>query len=171
MRCSTCQDVLSARLDGEDVDVALDDLDAHVADCAECRRFSLDITDVHRLIRVRAAEAVPDLTRSILEATAGAAPRPDVTSGAETGLDPLALVVIGLTMLALALPSLVLHDSGNAIHLTQEISAWDAAFGVGLLFAAWHGPVGPRPAPDGDHPRRGQVLGSVIDVASVARRW
>ena len=166
MRCSTCQDALSARLDGEDVDVTLDDLDAHVADCAECRRFSLDITDVHRLVRVRAAEPVPDLTRSILEATAEVAPTPEVTSGAARGWIRYGRVVVGLTMLALALPSLVLHDSGTAIHLTRELSAWDAAFGAGLLFAAWQPGRARGLLPMAIVLAGAQVLGSVIDVVS-----
>jgi predicted anti-sigma-YlaC factor YlaD len=166
MRCSTCQDALSARLDGEDVDVTLDDLDAHVADCPDCRRFSLDITDVHRLVRVRAAEPVPDLTRSILETTAGVAPDPEVTAGAARGWIRYGLVVVGLTMLALALPSLVLHDTGTAIHMTRELSAWDAAFGAGLLFAAWQPARARGLLPMAIVLAGAQVLGSVIDVAS-----
>ncbi len=166
MRCSICQDAVSARLDGEDVEVSLDELDAHVAECAECRRFALDITDVHRLVRVRAAEPVPDLTRSILDATADVAPRPDITSGAARSWSRYGLVVIGLTMLALALPSLVLHDSGNAIHLTRELSAWDAAFGAGLLFAAWQPGRARGLLPMAAALAGAQVLGSIIDVAS-----
>lgn len=166
MRCSTCQDALSARLDGEDVEVSLDDLDTHVAECAECRRFSLDITDVHRLVRVRAAEPVPDLTRSILDATADVAPMPQPAVGAAQGWIRYGLVVIGLTMLALALPSLVLHDSGNAIHLTRELSAWDAAFGAGLLFAAWQPGRARGLLPMAAVLAGAQVLGSVIDVVS-----
>jgi predicted anti-sigma-YlaC factor YlaD len=166
MRCSTCQDALSARLDGEDVDVTLDDLDGHVAGCAECRRFSLDITDVHRIVRVRAAEPVPDLTRSILDATADVAPNSQVTAGAARGWIRYGLVVIGLTMLALAIPSLVLHDSGTAIHMTRELSAWDAAFGAGLLFAAWQPGRARGLLPMAIVLAGAQVLGSVIDVAS-----
>ncbi|MGZ4692153.1 MAG: zf-HC2 domain-containing protein [Acidimicrobiales bacterium] len=168
MRCSTCQEALSARLDGETTGVSLDDLDHHVASCAACRRFSLDITDVHRLVRVRAAEPVPDLTRSILDAASEAVPAATATSngGAARGWIRYALVVIGLTMMALALPSLVLHDTGNAIHLTRELSAWDAAFGAGLLFAAWQPTRARGLLPMAAVLAGAQVLGSVIDVAS-----
>jgi predicted anti-sigma-YlaC factor YlaD len=166
MRCSTCQDALSARLDGEDVDVSLDELDTHVGTCAECRRFSLDITDVHRLVRVRAAEPVPDLTRSILDSTDDLAPTPPTAGAAARGWIRYGLVVIGLTMLVLALPSLVLHDSGNAIHLTRELSAWDAAFGAGLLFAAWQPGRARGLLPMAAVLAGAQLLGSVIDVVS-----
>ncbi len=165
MRCSTCQEALSARLDGEAIGVSRDELDRHVASCADCRRFSLDITDVHRLVRVRAAEPVPDLTRSILDATAGVA-EPTAPAGAARGWIRYGLVVIGLTMVALALPSLVLHDSGNAIHLTRELSAWDAAFGAGLLFAAWQPARARGLLPMAAVLAGAQLLGSMIDVIS-----
>jgi predicted anti-sigma-YlaC factor YlaD len=171
MRCSTCQEALSARLDGESAGVSLDELDHHVASCPGCRRFSLDITDVHRMVRVRAAEPVPDLTRSILDATGGSIAAPVTTPSAASasparGWLRYGLVVVGLTMLALALPSLVLHDSGNAIHLTRELSAWDAAFGAGLLFAAWQPTRARGLLPMAAVLAGAQVLGSVIDVVS-----
>jgi predicted anti-sigma-YlaC factor YlaD len=76
------------------------------------------------------------------------------------------LVVIGLTMVALAVPSLVLHDTGNAIHLTRELSAWDAAFGAGLLFAAWQPARARGLLPMAAVLAGAQLLGSVIDVVS-----
>jgi predicted anti-sigma-YlaC factor YlaD len=163
MRCSTCQEALSARLDGEPTGVSVDDLDTHLATCSDCRRFSLDVADVHRLVRVRRAEPVPDLTRSIIDATAEVAPTP---ARAGFGWIRYGLVVIGLTMLALALPSLLLHDSGNAIHMTRELSAWDAAFGAGLLFAAWHPTRARGLLPMASVLVGAQLLGSIIDIAS-----
>ena len=94
------------------------------------------------------------------------APTPEVTSGAARGWIRYGLVVVGLTMLALALPSLVLHDSGTAIHLTRELSAWDAAFGAGLLFAAWQPGRARGLLPMAIVLAGAQVLGSVIDVVS-----
>jgi predicted anti-sigma-YlaC factor YlaD len=68
MRCEPCRDSLSALLDDEDPGHPIATLDAHLAECAGCRRFSLEIADVHRRVRVREAESVPDLTQSILDA-------------------------------------------------------------------------------------------------------
>ena len=183
MRCSTCQDALSARLDGEAVPVSLDELDDHLAGCAPCRRFSLDITDLHRVVRVREAEPVPDLSVAILTAagqpgTVAPAQAPAAPAAAAIGAaspEPAGpargwlrygLVVIGLTMLALALPSLLLHDSGSAIHMTRELSAWDAAFGAGLLFAAWQPGRARGLLPMAAVLAGAQVVGSIIDVAS-----
>jgi len=177
MRCESCREALSARLDGEDPGATVGDLDAHLATCAACRRYCLDVTDVHRTVRVRSAEPVPDLTRRILDAApAELVPsRPAGTAGpgwvdppvpAAVGWLRYGLVVIGLTMLALALPSLVLHDSGVSIHLTRELSAWDAAFAAGLLFAAWQPARARGLLPMAAVLAGAQVLGSVIDVAS-----
>ena len=76
------------------------------------------------------------------------------------------LLVIGLTMLAVGLPSLVLHDSGRAVHLTRKLCAWDVAFGVGLLFAAWHPARAHGLLPMAAVLASAQLLGSVIDVTS-----
>ena len=165
MRCESCRDALSARLDGEDPGISVVDLDTHLAQCGDCRRFSLHLTDLHRVVRVRAAEPVPDLVRSILDAAPMTTARPEAASAA-VGWLRYGLVVIGLTMLAVGLPSLVLHDSGLAIHLTRELSAWDVAFGVGLLFAAWHPAQARGLLPMAAVLAGAQLLGSVIDVTS-----
>jgi predicted anti-sigma-YlaC factor YlaD len=167
MRCTTCQEALSARLDGEGADLSLDQLDAHVAECADCRRFSLRITDIHRMVRVRRAEPVPDLTRTILDAAdAGPAAHTPAPPRTASGWLRYGLVVIGVTMLALALPALVLHDTGDAIHMTRELSAWDAAFGAGLLFAAWQPARARGLLPMAAVLAGAQLVGSIIDITS-----
>lgn len=40
MRCTTVREALSARLDGEEVGLAVHDLDAHVAGCVDCQAWS-----------------------------------------------------------------------------------------------------------------------------------
>jgi len=172
MHCESCRDALSARLDGEEPGLPVAVLDAHLASCAGCRQFSVEITDAHRLVRVREAEAVPDLTRSILDAApphlTPTPPSPQEI-GAGRGLIGwlrYGLVVIGLTMLALAGPSLLLHDAGSAVHLTRELSAWDLAFGAGLVFAAWRPARARGLLPMAAVLVAGQLLGSIIDVAS-----
>jgi len=172
MRCEDCRDALSARLDGEAPGATVAELDDHVAGCADCRRFAIGITDVHRTLRVRPAEVVPDLTGAILAALPPQpipAPTPaPIPAAASTTVGWLryGLVVIGLTMLALAVPSLVLHDSGVAIHLTRELSAWDLAFGAGLLFAAWQPARARGLLPMAAVLAAGLALGSIIDVTS-----
>lgn len=84
--CETVREILSSRLDGEDgpptafagVDpaaVALAGIDAgmdadaadrHVAVCATCAAWLAGAERLHRAVRVRPADDVPDLTRAVL---------------------------------------------------------------------------------------------------------
>jgi predicted anti-sigma-YlaC factor YlaD len=164
MNCDESRNAMSARLDGEDPGQPEADLERHLAGCRSCRAFALDTGDLHRMLRVRPAEPVPDLSAAILQAAPSRLSEPEP--------NPMVpwlrygLTVVGLTMLVLAIPSLVLHDSGSAIHLTRELSAWDLAFAAGLLFAAWQ-PVRARGLlPMAAVLAGGQLLGSLIDVGS-----
>jgi periplasmic copper chaperone A len=65
--CDEWQEILSASLDG----VAVDDdaaLDAHVSGCEPCSRFRSQAERLHRMVRLRPAEAVPDGHASIMAA-------------------------------------------------------------------------------------------------------
>jgi predicted anti-sigma-YlaC factor YlaD len=135
MRCEEFQDALSARLDGEALPPGLDDatVDAHVVGCVACTAFAAGTAAQHRAIRVRRAEAVPDLTNAILAALpAGARPQP-VREWAR-----YALLAVAVTQLVLALPSILLgEDPGASIHVARELGSFDVALGIGLLWAAW----------------------------------
>ena len=72
MRCEQIREALSARLDGEAAEPEDAVLDAHLDTCASCAAWSQDLTVLHRMVRVREAEAVPDLTAAILAAAPGA---------------------------------------------------------------------------------------------------
>jgi len=67
MDCQHAREALSARLDGEPNDLSSADIDAHVAGCVACTRWAEQLGDLHRLVRVRAAEPVPDLSATIME--------------------------------------------------------------------------------------------------------
>ncbi len=170
MNCDQSREAISARLDGEEPGQPEAALDAHLAGCGDCQAFALGAGDLHRSLRVRAAEPVPDLSAAILQAV----PRGDGDAIAAPGSPPrpavawlrYGLTVVGLTMLVLAMPSLVLHDSGSAIHLTRELSAWDLAFAAGLLFAAWQPARARGLLPMAAVLAGGQLLGTFIDVAS-----
>jgi len=68
MGCHRYEEALSARVDGEDLGMAEEALDRHVAGCARCRRWAAEGAAITGRLRVRPAEAVPDLTQSILAA-------------------------------------------------------------------------------------------------------
>lgn len=85
MDCDHIREALSARLDGEDPGADPEVLDRHLGGCAACTDWSQDLQVLHRLVRVRPAEAVPDLTAAIVAAapaalrtTAGVLTLPDL---------------------------------------------------------------------------------------------
>ncbi len=67
VECERSHRLLSARLDGECTEDELDALDRHLTACLRCRAYEAGLAYVHRLVRVRPAEVVPDLTAAILE--------------------------------------------------------------------------------------------------------
>jgi predicted anti-sigma-YlaC factor YlaD len=145
MECAQIREALSARLDGEPADLAIDVVDGHLGGCPACAAWSEELATLHRMVRVREAEPVPDLSAAIVEAFVPAGRQR--TAGGPLrrvlGREPIsgarwALFVVALTQLVLAGPALLLgEDSGATIHVAREIGSFDVALAVGLLVAAW----------------------------------
>ena len=137
MRCETFREALSARLDGEDPGIDEATVDEHLGSCGACSAWSDEVATLHRMVRVREAEIVPDLTAAILGTAPTApvrrSPMAEVISPARW-----ALFVVGLTQLVLAAPPLLLgEDAGATVHVARELGSFDVALAVGLLVAAW----------------------------------
>ena len=140
MVCAPFREALSALLDGEETPIALPEVEGHVASCAGCHAWVDELNTLHRMVRVREAERVPDLSARIVAAFAPAA-----TS--ERRRSPLAelisaprwaLFVVALTQLLLAAPGLLLgEDPGATVHVARELGAFDVALAVGFLVAAF----------------------------------
>jgi predicted anti-sigma-YlaC factor YlaD len=132
MECDRCRQILSARLDGEEVADASAQADAHVGRCPECAAFLARASDLHRLLRVRPADEVPDLAPAIL------ASAPPFRRREEPSALRLALGGVGIVLVLVALPMLV-HDGGAVAvhHLTRELAAFQAALGLGFALVAW----------------------------------
>jgi predicted anti-sigma-YlaC factor YlaD len=136
MRCDTIREAISARLDGEAPGLADSTIDAHLAGCLACVAWSEELSTLHRMVRVREAEPVPDLTGAILGSQSVPAPR----AGRSEVISPArwALFVVALTQLVLAAPALLLgEDAGATVHVARELGSFDVALAVGLLVAAW----------------------------------
>jgi predicted anti-sigma-YlaC factor YlaD len=130
MQCDECREILSAALDGE-AERAVPEVEDHLAGCPACTAWEQEAAALHRSVRVRPAERVPDLTAAILAAHLGAEPT-------WRQWPRYALLAIGLTHLVLAVPGLVLGSEPHAtVHIAHELGAWDVALAVGLLVAAW----------------------------------
>jgi predicted anti-sigma-YlaC factor YlaD len=141
MRCELAREALSAQLDGELNPLEEEGLAAHTKGCASCRSYARDLHAVHRSVRVRAAAPVPDLTRSIMAAAAPHLPTHRRTPAAPTlrsAWARYALLVVGVTQLAFALPELVIHThAGHSASMTRELGAFWVALAIGLLVVAW----------------------------------
>ena len=131
MSCPEFRDALSAHLDGEQTGMDDTTLDAHLATCPSCADFAQRATTLHRSMRLRAADEVPDLVGAVLA-------RVETPKRSRPEWARYALFAVALSQLLLALPALVLGDSlGASVHIARELGSWDVALAVGLLYAAW----------------------------------
>ncbi len=131
MTCQPWQEAISALADGEAAGVDERLLDAHLARCPGCRRFRADVEQSARAVRVRPAEAMPDLAPRVvkLNAIADRASRWGPVRGA--------LAVVGFQIIGLSLPALVLGDeAATSAHAARHLGAFTVAYGVGLLVVA-----------------------------------
>ncbi|MGW3966633.1 zf-HC2 domain-containing protein [Amycolatopsis sp. NPDC005003] len=137
VNCSDFREAISARIDGEAGSLPDQVVDRHLAGCPQCRAWQDDAVRLRRLLLVREAPQVPDLTGRILtEVPAPPAPR--------WGLR-IALALVALVQSGLGLAELLGADVGHAehggmtamaAHLGNESAAWNLAVGFGLLWAA-----------------------------------
>jgi predicted anti-sigma-YlaC factor YlaD len=142
VRCETFREALSARLDGEEEPLEPGVVDRHLTTCAPCRTWYARAGTLRRLLTVRAAPPVPDLTEVVLD-------RIPAPTGERWGAR-VALGLAAIGQLALAMAQLLGvatgmdARSGVAMlgHLSHESTAWNLAVGAGLFWAA----VRPRSA-------------------------
>lgn len=130
MECHDARELISARIDGELAAVDEPRLERHLATCPGCTAHAAAVADVHRAVRVRPAEPVPDLVSAILDSAAPLHRR----AASVTVLRYLA-GVLGVTQLLLAVPELLGRQSGVEVHLSRHLGAWVVAFSAGLIVA------------------------------------
>jgi predicted anti-sigma-YlaC factor YlaD len=145
MECDAVREALSARLDDEPSGQPDELVDGHLAGCRACTAWSEELVTLHRMVRVREAEAVPDLSAAIVAAfdpnphdrrRAAARSRRPILGEAVSG-GRWALFIVALTQLVLAGPALFGDDPGASVHVARELGSFDVALAVGLLVAAW----------------------------------
>lgn len=140
MDCSDIREAISAHLDDEPAALPPSAVELHVAGCAGCAAWTTRLQQLHRHVRVQAAEPVPDLTAAILDAAPrqAAVRRAPGLLGQPVSTARWALLTVALTQLVLAVPELLLGDGGDAAgHVARELGSFDVALAVGLLVAAW----------------------------------
>jgi len=138
MSCDPFREALSALIDGEAPNLDAPAIDAHLQTCARCTAWADELGTLHRRVRVREAEVVPDLTDGILALAPVVPSAPGRRRPVHISTARWALIVVALTQLALAAPALLLgEDAGATVHVAREIGSFDVALAVGLLVAAW----------------------------------
>jgi predicted anti-sigma-YlaC factor YlaD len=131
MDCTDARTAISARLDGEDLPTPEPALEAHLRTCADCRDFETATTAVHRRLRLRPAEPVPDLSASIVSSL-------DPADDGRVGGLRAGLAAVALVQILIALPALVLgDDAGLPAHTARHLGSFAVALGIGFLVAAW----------------------------------
>jgi predicted anti-sigma-YlaC factor YlaD len=138
MRCTRFREAVSARIDGEDPGLPTRTIDAHLAECPDCRSWA-DAAVSPALRSVASPDdpnAIdPALLVGLVWSNAAAAPaRHGLLSTLEWRV---VLAVIGLVQVALAWPGGVLDDGHASIHLAHELTAWDMGLAAGFLVVAW----------------------------------
>jgi predicted anti-sigma-YlaC factor YlaD len=129
MQCDQCRESLSALLDGEEPGFSPHLVDEHLNRCVACRSYERRLADLHRVSRIRQAEAVPDLSGSIVSLMARRGnPHDAVLGWLRSGL-----TFVGVLLVSLSAAVLLSNSVENPAHL----AAWDLAFGGALLVAAW----------------------------------
>jgi predicted anti-sigma-YlaC factor YlaD len=139
--CERYREAISARIDGEDPVMAEVVLARHLVDCATCLAWESESLRATRVARLRPAEAVPDLTGSIMAAIAaeprGARP---VTARSEDDAPVVIRITVALVAFAqvlIAAPALVGNDLGATVHIAHEQGAWGLALAAAFGLAAW----------------------------------
>jgi len=149
MTCEQMRVALSARLDGEDLQMSASVLDTHLVACSDCRAWLVRAERVNRAVRLQAVD-VPDLTSAVLAKVSGdrradpgrlTTPASSARAAEIRGrrqILRLAVAVAAVAQLALAVPVLL---SGLGVaddpHTSREMASFDIALAVGFALAAY----------------------------------
>lgn len=156
--CEPYRDALSAMWDGEVPPVGEEAVRRHLDDCDRCTAFAAAGDQLARRLRVASADAVPDLTASILAAVE----TPDVARVRAHFLRLRGVLALaGIAQLLLAVPSLVAAGA-VAGHVTREVGIFELALAVGFLVVAW------RPARAGGLLPVAAVVAMLVTATSLA---
>lgn len=127
MGCEGWRDAISADVDGELGGDERAGLDEHLTACAACRAWADDIARLDRTVRLRPAEAVPDLTGAILAAATAA---PSGRAGSGRWRTPAA-VAAAAALVAVALLAWPSRGPGAPPDIRAELAVATAAPAAG----------------------------------------
>jgi hypothetical protein len=128
VRCDVAQLELSARMDDASNPRLDDELDAHLATCAECRRFRDRALRLREAVRLEAAAPVPDLVDPIMQRVRARGPRRSSRISPRTvfaGVASAAAIAVIAVAVSLSGPSTT-DERTEAIRIlrTRTLLAW-----------------------------------------------
>lgn len=158
MDCDRVRDAISATLDGEDPGLDQTAVDAHVRGCPACGDFAVGAQALNRSVRVRPAEAVPDLTAAILGPSRAEPQVVQPPAWARYGL-----LTVALTVLVLSVPELL---GGGGAHEGRDLAAFEVALCAALLVVVWQPRRAAGLVPMAATLAAASVVSVVVDVAN-----
>jgi predicted anti-sigma-YlaC factor YlaD len=129
MGCEPWREAISAQCDGEPLGVDEALLTAHLGGCDPCRDFRARADRMHRSMRLRPADPVPDRTAAILAAAAA-------DRGRFPRLDPTTALRWVLVVIAAAETGLSASEVLSRWHTSGELGTWGIAASIGFLSVA-----------------------------------
>lgn len=158
--CEQVREAISARIDGEPEPLPLPVVDEHLAECGDCRAWTLDAERLQRAARVSAAPVMNDETARFVAAVQVDTARR--ARGRRRMLPTrLGLLAVAAWQLVMAAPALLFgHDNWAPEHVAHELGAFSVALALGLVWAAYR----PRLA-NGMVPIVGIVAGLLVVTA------
>lgn len=125
------RELISAVVDDEATVAERTAVEQHLEGCAPCRIHADRVAVLTRTVRLRPAEAVPDLTTNVLDR----ARPPRLGRG---GWIRPALAWVALVLVVQSIGPLVFGAADGAdSHVARHLGAFSAALAIGLLSAAW----------------------------------
>src|SRR4029450_2394161 len=136
MQCSTYRAAISARLDGEDIGLPAEVLDAHLAGCGDCQAWAAAADALAGAV-ARAPRSDVPLDPALLAALVSPPePRPAPPGPPSTGEWRVVLGVIAVALFVVSWPGAFLTEGHASVHIAHQLTAWDMGLAAGFLVAA-----------------------------------
>jgi len=129
-RCARARRAVSAAFAGNATERRAEEA-RRVAGCGECRAWADGIARLAAVTRGAAGVPAPDLSGVVLAGYRQSRRQVEPESWLRWSL-----LLVALVQLAVALPDLLGTGRGAIAHAHRDLSAWDAAFAIGLLWVA-----------------------------------
>jgi predicted anti-sigma-YlaC factor YlaD len=131
MDCFQARQATSALIDDEDPGMPPDEVEAHLARCADCQSWRRRAHALTRRARLGGPFLDRDLAPEVLAASPGISP------GHRDRVQRAGLVIVALAQLAITVPLLILgHDHDAGTHAAHELGSFDLALAIAFAVGA-----------------------------------